>query len=130
TYAGTPLACVAALAPLDAFANDDVLARGRALGVTVRARLETLRARYPNDIVDVRGLGAMLALECRRAPGSDGTSLAQRLVAAAFDEGLVALTAGPGSSALRVLVPLVATADDLERGFAALERAAARTLTS
>jgi len=131
TYAGNPLACAAALATLDAFASEDVLARGRKLGETVRARLAALQAKYPHDVVDVRGLGPMLAMECRgAAPGEDGPSLAQRLVAAAFEEGLVALTAGPHAVAVRILVPLVATAGDLERGLAALERACGRVLTS
>jgi 4-aminobutyrate aminotransferase/(S)-3-amino-2-methylpropionate transaminase len=127
TFAGNPLACVAALATLDAFANEDVLARGRALGTAVRARLDALHTRFPNAIVDVRGLGPMLAMECAAQPDSAGKSLAQRLVSTAFEEGLVALTAGAGSSALRILVPLVATATELERGFAALERACERT---
>jgi len=131
TFAGNPLACAAALATLDAFAGEDLLARGRKLGETVRARLDALAARYPRDVIDVRGLGPMLAMECRAAaPGEEGPSAAQRLVAAAFDEGLVALTAGPQAVALRVLVPLVATDDDLERGFAALERACGRVFTS
>jgi 4-aminobutyrate aminotransferase/(S)-3-amino-2-methylpropionate transaminase len=127
TYAGNPLACAAALATLDAFENEDILARSRALGSVLRGRLEALRARFSRDVVDVRGLGAMLAMECR--PPDDGapTSLAQRLVAAAFEEGLIALTAGPGAASLRILVPLTATGDDVDRGFAALERACERT---
>lgn len=129
TFAGNPLACVAALATLDVFEGEEVLARARALGREVRARLDVLAGRYPRDIVEVRGLGAMLALEFREAKDA-GQSLAQRVVRAAFDEGLIALTAGPKASALRILVPLVATSDELARGFAALERACERTLST
>ncbi len=130
TYAGNPLACAAALATLDAFDADDVLARAERLGRTVRARLDALVARYPSRIEDVRGLGAMLAVAFVDAPGDDGKSLAARVVAAAFDEGLVALTAGPKANVLRILVPLVATGDDLARGFDALDRACARVLAT
>ncbi len=128
TFAGNPLACAAALATLDAFAYDGVLEQGRALARTVRSRLERLASDYPAHVVDVRGLGAMLAIEFADVPDAAGRSLAQRVVAAAFDEGLVALTAGPGSNVLRVLVPLVASEGELARGFEALERACARVL--
>lgn len=130
TYAGNPLACAAALATLDAFERDDILGQARALGATVRRELDTLAARYPERVVEVRGLGAMLAIEFVHEPDASGKSLAQRVVAAAFDEGLVALTAGPKSNALRVLVPLVATREELARGFAALERACARVFAA
>ncbi len=126
TYAGNPLACAAALATLDAFERDDILGRARALGTRVRAHLATIATTYPERVADVRGLGAMLAIEFVDAPDPHGKSLAQRVVAAAFDEGLVALTAGPKSNVLRVLVPLVATDDELARGFSALDRACAR----
>jgi 4-aminobutyrate aminotransferase/(S)-3-amino-2-methylpropionate transaminase len=123
TYAGNPVACAAALATLDAFEDENVLERGLALGRNVRARLDALAAAYPNDVVDVRGLGAMLAIEFADRPDAGGKSLAQRISAAAFDNGLISLTAGPKAVALRILVPLLATDDDIARGFSALERA-------
>jgi 4-aminobutyrate aminotransferase/(S)-3-amino-2-methylpropionate transaminase len=128
TYAGNPLACAAALATLEAYASDDVLARAERLGRVMRARLDALANAYPQQIVDVRGLGAMLAVAFADRPDAHGKSLAARVVAAAFDEGVVALTAGPKGNVLRVLVPLVASDDDLTRGFDALERACARVL--
>jgi len=129
TYAGNPLGCVAALATLDAFAEDDILVKARRLGARLRAALDGLAAAYPREIVDVRGLGAMLALEFADRSDAGGKSVAQRVAAAAFDEGLVALTAGPGAHALRILVPLVVTDAELARGLAALERACARVLS-
>ncbi|MBD5634343.1 MAG: aminotransferase class III-fold pyridoxal phosphate-dependent enzyme, partial [Candidatus Eremiobacteraeota bacterium] len=128
TYAGNPLACAAALATLDAFAEDGVLARAERLGRTIRIRLDRIAAKYANDVVDVRGLGAMLAIEFAGASDAAGKSVASRIVAAAFDEGLIALTAGPKATVLRVLVPLVASEDDLVRGFDALDRACTRVL--
>ncbi len=128
TYAGNPLACAAALATLEAFEREDILGRARTLGVELRRRLDALRSQYL-EIVDVRGLGAMLALEFAEPIVPNSMSPAQRVVDAAFDEGLVALTAGPRASVLRILVPLVATGDDLERGFDALSRACARVFS-
>ncbi len=130
TYAGNPLACVAALATLDAFEHDGVLAAANALGRTVRARLERLAASYPRDVVDVRGLGAMLAIEFADRPDASGKSLAQRISGAALDEGVVTLTAGPKASALRVLVPLLASDDELTRGLDAIDRACATVLVA
>ncbi len=131
TYAGNPLACAAALATLEAYEREDVLERARTLGLDLQRRLDALASRYA-DIVDVRGLGAMLALEFSAPPPTPGVvagSLAKRVVDSAFAEGVVALTAGPHANTLRILVPLVATSDEVERGFAALERACAHVLT-
>jgi 4-aminobutyrate aminotransferase/(S)-3-amino-2-methylpropionate transaminase len=135
TYAGNPLACAAAVATLDAFASDDILPKAERLGRIVRDRLDAIAAAFPDAVADVRGLGAMLAIAFTDSARSSGfstsaqKSVASRIVAAAFAEGLVALTAGPNASVLRILVPLVATDDDLERGFAALERACERVLS-
>jgi 4-aminobutyrate aminotransferase/(S)-3-amino-2-methylpropionate transaminase len=128
TYAGNPVACAAALATLDVFEDERVLERGRALGRRLRARLDALAAAYPEAIVDVRGLGAMLAVEFADRPDAQGRSLAQRVTNAAFEEGLVALTAGPKAIALRILVPLTAGDDEIASGFEALERACASVL--
>jgi 4-aminobutyrate aminotransferase-like enzyme len=129
TYAGNPLACAAALATLDAFeartCSRAPAARRRAAAAARRPRRRVSaprerRARARRDARDrVRG-----PVRRRRQKHR------ARVVAAAFDEGLVALTAGPKANALRILVPLVATDDDLARGFAALERACARILVT
>ena len=115
---------------LDLFEHGDVLARARSLGVVTRARLDRLAAAYPGHVTDVRGLGAMLAIEFRSGADASGKSLAQRVVASAFEHGLVALTAGPKANALRILVPLLASEDELTRGFAALERACEHVLNT
>jgi 4-aminobutyrate aminotransferase-like enzyme len=72
----------------------------------------------------------MFAIEFHddRHPG--GKSVAQRVAAAAFDAGLIVLTAGPRGSALRLLAPLLASADDIARGGELLERACARVLAN
>ena len=129
TYAGNPLACAAALAVFDIFENEGILERSKALGHELRARLDAIAARYPQAILGVRGLGAMLALEfVKPGPGNPGPSLAQRVSSAAFEEGVIILTAGPKANVLRFLVPLVASEDDITRGFEALERGCERIL--
>ncbi len=62
TYGGNPVACASALAVLDAFEDGKILARSRALGVRLRARLQSLQLRHAH-IGDVRGLGPMLGIE-------------------------------------------------------------------
>jgi 4-aminobutyrate aminotransferase/(S)-3-amino-2-methylpropionate transaminase len=129
TYAGNPLACAAALAVFDIFENENMLERSRALARTLRARLGALAARYPAYLTGLRGLGAMVGLEfVKAAPHETGPTAAQRVSAAAFEEGVIILTAGPKANVLRFLVPLVASEEDVERGLSALERACERVL--
>jgi 4-aminobutyrate aminotransferase/(S)-3-amino-2-methylpropionate transaminase len=113
TYAGNPLACAAALATLDVFEDDDILAKARRIGERIRVALDTMRAEYPTQIVDARGLGAMRALEF--ADAAD----AQHVVEAARERGLLLLKAGSGN-VIRLLVPLIIDEADLERGLAIL----------
>jgi 4-aminobutyrate aminotransferase/(S)-3-amino-2-methylpropionate transaminase len=129
TYAGNPLACAAALAVFDVFEDEHILAKSKALGLVMRARLEALVAKYPSHILNVRGLGAMLGIEfVKPGPHETGPGLAQRVSAAAFEAGVIILTAGPKANVLRFLVPLIATEEDIARGFDALERGCERIL--
>ncbi|WP_424952462.1 4-aminobutyrate--2-oxoglutarate transaminase [Deinococcus sp.] len=124
TYAGNPLACAAANAVLDIFEQEDLLGRAVKVGETLRSGLERLAARFPN-IGEVRGLGAMLAIELveDRASKTPATALAQRVVEAARERGLLLLKAGMYASVIRVLVPLTATDEDLREGLAILGEA-------
>jgi len=129
TYGGNPLACAAALATLDAFESGALLRKARALGEKLRIHLEAIATRHPEDVEGVWGLGPMLAIGFRNTKAHNGKSVAQHVAAAALDFGLVALTAGPGAHAIRILVPLLATDEEMDRGLAALERACERVLT-
>ncbi len=122
TYAGNPVACAAALATLDLFAGGTLLEAARHQAAILRPRLDALARRFP-AIVDVRGLGAMLAIELEVGPDAGGKSLAAQISAAAFERGAVILTAGPQASALRFLIPFVATDAEIARGLEALEAA-------
>ncbi len=109
TFAGNPVACAAALAVLEIM-DDAFLARAREVGERIEAALRLLQSRF-STVEDVRGLGAMLAMELE--------SGAPDVVAAARRRGLILLLAGE-RDVIRVLVPLVVTDDELEEGFAIL----------
>jgi len=121
TYAGNPLACAAALAVLDAFADQQLLARSRAVGERLKAGLRAIAARHP-VIADVRGLGAMVAIELGR--GGDlrqpDAALTQAIVQAAAQAGLILLSCGSHGNVIRVLVPLTAPDALLDEGLALL----------
>jgi 4-aminobutyrate aminotransferase/(S)-3-amino-2-methylpropionate transaminase len=121
TYAGNPLACAAALAVLDAFEREDLLARSRAVGERLVAGLQTLAARH-RTIGEVRGLGAMVAIELFE----DGdvkrpaAALTQQVVKAAAQAGLILLSCGTHANVIRILVPLTASDALLDEGLALL----------
>ena len=125
TYAGNPLACAAAHAVLDIFDEDDLLGRAVRLGERLKAGLDALAARFPDHVGEVRGLGAMLAFELVEDPHTrvPATALAQRVVEAARERGLLLLKAGMYASVIRILVPLTAEDRDLDEGLTILGEA-------
>jgi len=106
TYAGNPMAIAAAHAVIEIMAEEKLPERGAALGERLKARLEALRPRVP-QIHDVRGLGAMVAVEFRR-PGSDepDADFTRRVQAQALQRGLILLSCGVDGNVLRFLFPL------------------------
>jgi 4-aminobutyrate aminotransferase / (S)-3-amino-2-methylpropionate transaminase / 5-aminovalerate transaminase len=124
TYAGSPIACAAALAVLDVIRDEDVLGRAVKLGARVRDRLEAMR-RDPRlqCIGDVRGLGAMLAIELvkDRAARAPAPELARAVVLRAAERGLVLLSCGVFANVLRILVPLTAQLELVDEGMSILE---------
>jgi 5-aminovalerate/4-aminobutyrate aminotransferase len=115
TYAGSPLACAAALAVMDVFEEENLLARSRTVGEILSARLSALAA-DDKRIGDVRGLGAMVACELFTADGAPDAELTGRIVAAARDKGLILLSCGQYGNVIRILVPLTATDVELNAG--------------
>jgi len=124
TYAGNPLACAAGLAVLDVFAEEGLLERAEALGKSLWAGLRRLQERFP-QVGEVRGLGPMVALELvrDRLSKEPAPELAQAVLEAARDQGLILLKAGMFGNVLRILVPLVATLEEAEEGLRRLEAA-------
>ncbi len=115
TYVGNPVAQAAALAVLDVFAEDGLLDRARRVGEMVRGRMLEWRERFP-AIGDVRGLGAMLAVEYvrDRVTKQPAPELASQVAEEAARRGLLLLKAGIHSNCNRVLCPLAITDPELE----------------
>src|SRR6516162_3130599 len=89
TYAGNPLGCAAALATLRVM-DDAFLTRAAEIGARVRSSFESLRARFPREIGEVRGIGAMIGLEFL----SSGRKPVPDIIAAARERGLLLMPAG------------------------------------
>jgi 4-aminobutyrate aminotransferase/(S)-3-amino-2-methylpropionate transaminase len=105
TYVGNPVAIAAAHAVLDVVAEERLNERAEAIGETIRARMESWRDRF-DEVADVRGLGAMLAIAIERG-GKPDTDLATAVAEGAARRGLLLLKAGIYSNCIRVLLPLV-----------------------
>jgi 4-aminobutyrate aminotransferase/4-aminobutyrate aminotransferase/(S)-3-amino-2-methylpropionate transaminase len=118
TFGGNPVACAAALAVLDELAAPGFAERAERVASRLRERLEAIAARHP-VVGEVRGLGAMLALEFRE-PTPDA---AKATTAAAFEKGLLLLSCGLDGNVIRLLPPLTASDEELERGLGLLEEA-------
>jgi len=129
TYVGNPVAQAAALAVLDVFAEEQLVARAEALGQTIRDRMLSWQERYP-QIGDVRGLGMMLALELVHDPATKepAPELATAVAEDAAHNGLLLLKSGIYSNCIRVLAPLVLTDSELDEALAAWEDALSAAL--
>jgi len=118
TFGGNPLACAAAIAVLDELAAPGTSERAEQIAKLIRSRLDQIAAR--NAIVgEVRGLGSMIALELTE----QSADAAKAVTAAAFEKGLILLSCGLYGNVLRLLPPLSATDEELERGLEILEEA-------
>jgi 4-aminobutyrate aminotransferase / (S)-3-amino-2-methylpropionate transaminase / 5-aminovalerate transaminase len=124
TYVGNPVALAAAVAVLDVFEEEQLVERSQRIGDTIRARMLTWQERF-EAIGDVRGVGAMLALEYveDRDTKEPAPGIASRVAEEAALRGLLLLKAGIHSNCNRVLCPLVITDAELEEGLAAWEEA-------
>jgi 4-aminobutyrate aminotransferase/(S)-3-amino-2-methylpropionate transaminase len=117
TYGGNPVACEAALAVLDIVESENLLERAKDLGDTLRSRFLTFQEKY--DIIgDVRGLGPMIAMELvkdrkSKEPAADET---RALVNFCFERGLIILACGSHGNVLRFIMPLVTSAEQLQKG--------------
>jgi len=126
TFGGNPLSCVAALAVLDAFENENenLSSRASELGNRFQRRALDWQRRWPM-IGDVRGLGAMQAVELvlsaeTRLPAPDET---KQIVQYCYEHGLIILSSGSYSNVIRVLMPLVITDAQMDEALAVLESA-------
>ena len=126
TYAGSPVACAAALAVLDVIEEEKLLARAEWLGDKVKAAVA--KAAQRNDTVPialVRGPGAMVAFDIVKKRGSNepDAEATKRVTQAAIADGLVLLSCGVYGNTIRILVPLTVEEAVLDEGLAKLEQA-------
>src|ERR1700721_273841 len=126
TFAGNPLSCAAALAVLDLFERENLSSTANDLGERFQTRAREWQRRWPL-IGDVRGLGGMQAIELvksqeSKTPASEET---KKITQYCYAHGLITITAGSYSNVIRVLVPLVATNEQMEEGLDVLESALA-----
>ena len=124
TYAGSPLACAAALAVLEVFEEENLLQRSRDVGQRITSRLQALAKDHP-CIAEVRGLGAMVAMElCKNGdPHQPDADLTKALAVEAMHRGLVILTCGTYGNVVRILVPLTASDTVIDEGLNMLSTA-------
>jgi 4-aminobutyrate aminotransferase/(S)-3-amino-2-methylpropionate transaminase len=122
TYGGNPLACRAGLAVMDIFEQDNLLAKAERLGGVVKRRFASFKKQY-QLIGDERGLGAMRALEfvSDRAAKTPCPEAAKGVAKFCQDNGLLVLSCGNFGNCIRVLMPLVITRDQLDRGLDIME---------
>jgi 4-aminobutyrate aminotransferase-like enzyme len=119
TYVGNPVAIASAHAVLDTIEEDRLAERAETVGEAIRTRMESWHERW-DAVAEVRGLGAMLAIELRR-DGQPDADTATNVVEAALERGLLLLKAGLYSNCIRVLVPLVITDEQLDEALAVWE---------
>jgi 4-aminobutyrate aminotransferase / (S)-3-amino-2-methylpropionate transaminase / 5-aminovalerate transaminase len=122
TYLGGPLSCVASLASINYMQKNNINAAGEKVGKIVRDRFNQLKAKYPKNITDVRGLGAMLAIEFFNPETQlpDGVST-KAIVDKCLAKGLIVITSGTYGNCIRILSPLFIEDEILEKGLAILE---------
>ena len=113
TFGGNPVACAAGLATLDLL-EQGLIENAAKVGAVMQDGLHEIAANH-REVTDVRGLGLMLAIEFKTPEG------AARLVQAAFERGLLLLTAG--TRAVRISPPLVLNPDEAATGLEIIESA-------
>ncbi len=128
TYAGSPIACAAALAVLDIIAEENLIERANQIGAKMKSRLESISRRNNTiPIAAIRGPGAMIAFDVVTTSGTDepDPEATRRVLATAREHGLILLSCGVYANAIRLLVPLTASDALINEGLDVLELALA-----
>ncbi|EBA10067.1 4-aminobutyrate--2-oxoglutarate transaminase [Sagittula stellata] len=131
TYGGNPVACAAALAAIEAIESEGLLARSTSMGEAMRARFADMGARVaPYRMWDIRGIGAMLAVEFVTdfETATPDAALTKAVVAHALKRGLILLACGMHGNAVRIMVPLTASDAIIDEGMAIFEAALAAAM--
>jgi 4-aminobutyrate aminotransferase/(S)-3-amino-2-methylpropionate transaminase len=126
TYAGSPIGIAAALAVLDVIEEEKLIDRANHLGTKMKTRLEAISRR--NDtapIADIRGPGAMVAFDIVKTRGTSepDPDATKRVLVKARENGLILLSCGVYGNAVRLLMPLTISDEQLDEGLDILETA-------
>jgi 4-aminobutyrate aminotransferase len=128
TYGGNVVSCAAANATLDVIEDEGLVANARERGAQLLTGLRELKDKY-RSIGDARGLGLMVAIELVKPGEGDGRvpdpDLTKRIQAEALARNLIVLTAGTYVNVIRIIPPLVTTADEVEQALAILDESLA-----
>ena len=129
TFGGNPVSCVAGLSTIDFIEKNNLCAKAGELGEKLMKQLKILQEKYEN-IGDVRGLGAMVAIEfvSSRKTKEPAKELVKHIVNEAFNMGLLLMSAGIYGNVIRFLTPLIITEGQLEEGLSILERAIVKSI--
>ena len=128
TYGGNPVACAAAIAALDILRDNDLAAAARRIGAVIEPCLRKLQQSYP-AVGDVRGRGAMMAMELVRPGTTDpDPEVTRQITAACHQAGVVVLSCGSFGNVVRLLPPLVIEPDLLADGLDVLTAAVDQVL--
>lgn len=119
TYGGNPLACAAALAVIEVFEEESLLDRANAIGERIKSTLDLMQIEHA-QIADVRGLGAMVAIELM-AEGKPAPHYCAQVLDEARSRGLILLSCGTYGNVLRILVPLTAMDEQIDAGLGILK---------
>lgn len=120
TFGGNPASCAAALAVIEEFADGTLLARARMLGERFRQRALNWQRQHPS-IGDVRGVGAMQAIEFVHPDGAPYSAAAKKLAQYCLRNGVLVLTAGTYDNVIRLLMPLTITDEEFDEALQVLE---------
>lgn len=124
TYGGNPVACAAALATIRRMEELGLNKKAGRIGRLIRERFDSIAARA-RVVSDVRGLGAMMAIEfCQDAdPNRPDPELVKRIIETCRQRGLLLIAAGVDANVIRVLAPIVISEEELQRGLDIFEEA-------
>jgi len=122
TYIGSPISCAASIATIKYMKEINLNQKALEIGSTIRRRLEALMIEYP-QIGDVRGIGAMIAIEFvkNNDPSKPNAEICDTIVRACSEKGLILLSAGTHKNIIRILSPLVISPELLDKGLSIFE---------
>lgn len=122
TYIGSPICCVAASATIKLMKEINLNAKAVEIGHVIMNRLQSLMKQHP-EIGDVRGVGAMIGIEFVKSDDlkQPNSEICSEIVKGCAENGLIVLSAGTYKNIIRILSPLVITAEELDKGLSILE---------